>query len=79
MENENDDYDNYIVFENNSLDLDELVGEEIQLFLPAKMLCKEDCRGLCQKCGKNLNYEKCECAKEIDPRLAALSDLLIDE
>ena len=79
MENENDDYDNYIVVENNKLDLDELISEEIQLFLPAKMLCNEDCRGLCQKCGKNLNHEKCECAKEIDPRLAALSDLLIEE
>lgn len=79
MENENDDYDDYIVVENNVLDLDELVNEEIQLFLPAKMLCKEDCKGLCQKCGKNLNYEKCECAKDVDPRLAALADLLIDE
>lgn len=79
MENENDDYDDYIVVENNVLDLDELVNEECQLFLPAKMLCKEDCKGLCQKCGKNLNYEKCECAKDVDPRLAALADLLIDE
>ena len=79
MENENDDYDDYIVVENNVLDLDELVNEECQLFLPAKMLCKDDCKGLCQKCGKNLNYEKCECAKDVDPRLAALADLLIDE
>lgn len=78
MENENDDYDDYIVVENNVLDLDALANEEIQLFLPAKMLCKEDCKGLCQGCGKNLNYEKCECEKEVDPRLAALSDLLID-
>ncbi len=79
MENENDDYDNYIIVENNILDLDALVYEEIQLFLPAKMLCNEDCKGLCQRCGKNLNYEKCECEKEIDPRLAVLSDLLIEE
>ena len=79
MENENDDYDNYIVVENNKLDLNDLISEEIQLFLPAKMLCKDDCKGLCQKCGKNLNHEKCECAKEIDPRLAALSDLLIED
>ena len=78
MENENDDYDDYIVVENNVLDLDALINEEIQLFLPIKMLCKEDCKGLCQGCGKNLNYEKCECEKEVDPRLAALSDLLID-
>lgn len=79
MENENDDYDDYIVVENNVLDLDELINEEIQLFLLAKMLCKDDCKGLCQNCGKNLNYEKCECVKEVDPRLAALADLLIDE
>ncbi len=79
MENENDDYDDYVVVENNLLDLDEFINEEIQLFLPAKMLCKDDCKGLCQNCGKNLNYEKCECAKEVDPRLAALADLLIDE
>ena len=79
MENENDDYDDYIVVENNVLDLDELINEEIQLFLPAKMLCKDDCKGLCQNCGKNLNYENCECVKEVDPRLAALADLLIDE
>lgn len=78
MENDNDDYDDYIVVENNILELDELINEEIQLFLPAKMLCKDDCKGLCQKCGKNLNYEKCECVKEVDPRLAVLSDLLID-
>lgn len=79
MENENDDYDNYLVVENVKLDLDELISEEIQLFLPAKMLCSDDCKGLCQKCGKNLNEGKCECAKDIDIRLAALSDLLIEE
>lgn len=79
MENENDDYDDYLVVENNILNLDDLVNEEIQLFLPAKMLCKENCKGLCQKCGKNLNYEKCECEREIDPRLAILSDLIIEE
>lgn len=79
MENENDDYENYIVVENNILNLDDLIDEEIQLFLPAKMLCKEDCKGLCQRCGKNLNYEQCKCEREIDPRLAALSDLLISE
>lgn len=79
MENDNDDYDDYIVVENNILDVDEYVKEELNLFLPAKMLCDDNCKGLCQKCGKNLNYEKCECAKDVDPRLAALSDLLIEE
>lgn len=79
MENDDDDFDDYIIVENQSLDLDELIWEEISLFLPAKMLCKEDCKGLCQQCGKNLNHEKCGCGKVVDPRLAALSDLLIDE
>jgi uncharacterized protein len=79
MEIENDDYDNYLVVENNILDLDELIYEEVQLFLPAKMLCKEDCKGICQKCGKNLNYEKCDCKKDVDPRMAALLQLLDEE
>lgn len=79
MENENDDYDNYIVVENNILDLDNLIYQEIQLFLPQKMLCKEDCKGLCPKCGKNLNNEQCNCKKEVDPRMAALLQLLDDE
>ncbi len=79
MENENDDFDNYIVVENGVLDLDDLIYEEIQLFLPAKMLCKDDCKGLCQKCGKNLNFEKCDCKKDVDPRLEALLQLLDEE
>lgn len=79
MQNENDDYDNYIVVENCVLDIDDLVYEEIQLFLPAKMLCKNDCKGLCQKCGKNLNFESCDCKKDVDPRLEALLQLLDEE
>ncbi len=73
------DFDDYIVVENGVLDLDELVEEEIQLFLPSKMLCGEDCRGLCAKCGKNLNFEKCDCKKDVDPRMAALLQLLDEE
>lgn len=79
MENENDDYDNYIVVDNGVLDIDDLVYEEIQLFLPAKMLCDEDCKGICPKCGKNLNKEKCDCKKDVDPRMAALLQLLDEE
>jgi uncharacterized protein len=79
LENENDDYDDYIVVENNVLDLDDLIYQEIQLFLPTKMLCKEDCKGLCPKCGKNLNYEKCDCKKDVDPRMEALLQLLDED
>lgn len=77
---ENDqEYDNYIVLENNILDLDSLVGEEIQLFLPQKMLCSDDCEGICVKCGKNLNLGKCDCEEDVDPRWAALSQLFDSE
>ena len=59
------------------LDLDELVYSEVIVSLPMKHLCSEECRGICFKCGKNLNDGDCDCPKkEIDPRLAALADLL---
>ena len=73
------DFDDYIVVENGVLDLDELIEEEIQLFLPSKMLCREDCKGLCMQCGKNLNHGNCSCKKEVDPRMAALLRLLDEE
>ena len=78
LENEEDDED-YIVVENNVLDLDDYVYQEIQLFLPQKMLCSDDCKGLCPKCGKNLNREKCGCQPEVDDRLSALLQLLDEE
>lgn len=57
--------------------LEEFLYSETIVSLPMKHLCKEDCKGICFKCGKNLNEGKCECPeKEIDPRLAALAELL---
>lgn len=78
LENEEDD-DDYIVVSNRELDLDELVNEEVSLSLPNKILCKEDCKGLCPKCGANLNVKQCNCKKDVDPRMAALLQLLEDE
>ena len=58
-------------------DLDELLREDILLDLPSKYLCSPDCKGLCPKCGKNLNEGDCGCdRKEIDPRLEVLKSLL---
>ena len=57
-------------------DLDPLITEDIFLDLPAKFLCKEDCKGMCYKCGKDLNTDSCSCKKDVDPRLAALQQLL---
>ena len=57
-------------------DLNPLITEDIFLDLPAKFLCSEDCKGVCPKCGKDLNTGSCSCEKEVDPRLAALKQLL---
>jgi uncharacterized protein len=76
----NSDNDEYIVVEDNRLDLDELCISDILLNLPSKLLCSSDCKGLCPKCGVNLNHQSCLCKKnEVDPRLAVLSQLLVDE
>ncbi len=62
-------------YEGGAVDLDELVREQILLALPSRHLCGEDCKGLCQKCGANLNEGHCSCEQgETDPRWAALAD-----
>ncbi len=69
--------DEYILAGDGVLDIAELFAEETLLELPAKIVCKEDCLGLCPHCGKDLNDGKCSCTgKEIDPRLAILKTLL---
>lgn len=71
--------DDFIVVENMLLNLDELVLEDIYLYLPSRFLCKADCKGLCTYCGADLNEGACNCKKPIDPRLAALQQLLDSE
>ena len=64
------------IVENNQIDLSELVREQILLNLPEQVFCSEDCRGLCAKCGANLNEASCRCdEEEIDPRWAGLKNL----
>ena len=63
--------------EGNTLDTDLLLEPEILTNLPMKVLCREDCKGLCPRCGKPLSEGDCGCPKkEIDPRLAVLKKLL---
>ena len=62
--------------EGDSADLDDIVRTVFVLNLDSKLLCKEDCAGLCCRCGKNLNDGPCSCQKELDPRFAALKQLL---
>jgi uncharacterized protein len=64
------------VFDGEALDIDEIVKEQILLAVPTRMLCREDCKGICPQCGVDKNTGECNCeTKEIDPRWAALKNL----
>ena len=62
--------------EGDSADLEDIVRTVFVLNMDSKLLCKEDCKGLCCRCGTNLNEGPCSCQKELDPRFAALKQLL---
>ena len=63
-------------YQDGGLVLEDVVREQVFLSLPARSLCGEDCKGLCPRCGKNLNSETCSCdTAPVDPRWSALSDL----
>ena len=62
--------------EGESADLEDIVRTVFVLNMESKLLCKPDCKGLCCQCGKNLNDGPCSCQKELDPRFAALRQLL---
>jgi uncharacterized protein len=64
------------VFDGEAIDVDEIVKEQILLAVPARTLCREDCKGICPECGIDLNTGDCSCTpNEIDPRWAALKSL----
>ena len=62
--------------EGDSADLEDIVRTVFVLNMDPKLLCKSDCKGMCCRCGKNLNDGPCSCQKELDPRFAALRQLL---
>jgi uncharacterized protein len=63
-------------YENDTIDLEQLIHEQLILSVPMKPLCSGACRGLCPVCGTNRNRGSCECRQEWDdPRLAALRNL----
>lgn len=67
---------NISLLDASEIDLTELAREQILLNLPEQVFCREDCKGLCEKCGANRNLINCNCEeKEIDPRWAALKNL----
>ena len=64
------------VFDGNGIDVDEIVKEQILLAVPTRMLCREECKGICPQCGTDLNTGDCDCVtNDIDPRWAALKSL----
>ena len=65
--------------EANKADLEDIIRTVFVLNMDSKLLCKDDCAGLCCRCGKNLNEGPCACQKELDPRFAALKQLLNKE
>lgn len=69
--------DDFVVVEDGCLDADELLDELFELNFPSKILCREDCRGLCPQCGADRNLSPCTCDGRVpDPRLASLGALL---
>ena len=76
LSNEENEDEWVFPLEGDSADLDDIVRTVFVLNLDSKLLCKEDCKGLCHRCGKNLNDGPCGCQKELDPRFAALRQLL---
>ncbi|WP_455538131.1 YceD family protein [Terrisporobacter sp.] len=79
-EDDFEDYDAFII-DGDEVNLLDIIGQTLIFNLPAQSLCKEDCKGLCQGCGANLNRETCACSQiannedDIDPRFAKLKDL----
>ncbi len=71
-----EEMDDQIFMDGYSLDVEELVSNEIIMSLPAKVICKPDCKGICKVCGKDLNLGECGCDTFVpDPRMAAIKDI----
>lgn len=67
-------------YQDQTIDIDDLAREQIELALPMSRLCGDGCRGLCPECGANLNEAACACSVEqVDPRWAALKELKTDD
>lgn len=63
-------------YEGEGIALEDVLREQVLLAVPVKVICREDCKGLCPHCGKNLNLEQCSCATEQEePRWAALKEI----
>ena len=66
-EKQNEEQEDIIEVSGDSFEVDSLVLESVLLDAPSRLLCREDCRGLCPVCGQNLNEKKCDCRQEQSP------------
>ena len=73
---QNEENDEIVLLEDGIVDVGDLARTAFILDMDTKTLCSEDCKGLCPRCGANLNLGPCSCKKETDPRLAVLAKLL---
>ena len=72
--------DEYVFVEGHELSVDDALREELLLSFPMRLLCSEDCEGLCPKCGKPRREGDCGCpTREVDPRLAVLANFFSDD
>lgn len=68
--------DDQTFMEGYNLNVESLLGNEILMNLPTKVLCRPDCKGICRVCGKDLNLGECGCDTFVpDPRMAAIKDI----
>ena len=79
VQEESEEYPEFFALQGTVLDLQELLSTCLILDMETKFLCREDCKGLCARCGRNLNLGPCGCGKEIDPRFQVLGQLLDKE
>lgn len=72
----NDEWNQESFIEGNNLDVERLISSELLPKIPMKVLCKEDCKGICPVCGTNRNKKDCGCDQSVpDPRMAAIQDI----
>ena len=76
VQEESEDQPELFVLEGTEIDAQEVLATSFILDMETKFLCWENCKGLCTRCGRNLNFGPCSCGKEIDPRFAVLGQLL---
>ena len=68
--------DDALFLDGYDLDVDQMISEEILIGFPMKVLCREDCRGICKVCGADLNDGECACDRtELDPRMSVIRDV----